>query len=236
MVISFINSKGGAGKSTLCTAVAHELAKTKKVLMIDTDPNCSLSVIHGAYVKRTDPVDFTSYSLFDGTHKGSFFPITSSLGIIPSHVKMSAHGNTSERILKKSIAVLQTNPFAPFDYILLDSPGYKNNIFRSCINASDVIIIPSKVSLQDADQTAECLEEIQNQDFTGKVGIVINDIDKKTTREDEIYSLFGNMWDAILSTRIPHMRGLFRIATEKEYALSGAGNNIIKALVKEITE
>jgi len=231
MVISFINSKGGAGKSTLCTAVAHELAKTKKVLMIDTDPNCSLSVIHGKYVNRTAPVDNTSYALFDGTFASSE-TITENLYLIPSHVKMSAHGNTSERILKREISSYDLI----YDYVLLDSPGYKNNIFRSCINASDVIIIPSKVSLQDADQTAECLEEIQNQDFTGKVGIVINDIDKKTTREDEIYSLFGNMWDAILSTRVPHMRGLFRIATEKEYALSGAGNNIIKALVKEITE
>jgi chromosome partitioning protein len=231
MIISFINSKGGTGKSTLCTAVAHELAKTKRVLMIDTDPNCSLSVIHGKYVKRTDPVDNTAYAIFDGG-LAVVQKVSESLYILPSHVKMSAHGNTSDRVLKKSFS----SRILPYDYILLDAPGYKNNIFRSCINASDVIIIPSKVSLQDADQTAECLEEIQNQDFTGKVGIVINDIDKKTTREDEIYDLFGNMWDAVLSSRIPHMRGLFRIATEQQYTLSGAGKNIIANLVKEITE
>ena len=233
MIISFINSKGGTGKSTLCTAVAHELAKTKRVLMIDTDPNCSISVIHGKYVKRTDPVDNTAYSLFDNGMSHVRI-LGENLAIIPSHVKMSAHGNTSERILKRAMAFLYDKNNV--DYILLDAPGYKNNIFRSCINASDVIIIPSKVSLQDADQTAECLEEIQNQDFTGKVGIVINDIDKKTTREDEIYALFGNMWDAVLSSRIPHMRGLFRIATEQQYTLSGAGKNIIANLVKEVTE
>jgi cellulose biosynthesis protein BcsQ len=233
MIISFINSKGGTGKSTLCTAVAHELAKTKRVLMIDTDPNCSLSVIHGVYVGRSESVDDTAYSLFDG--RNSFVrAISKNLAIIPSHVKMSAHGNTSERTLSRTIKTHSLDII--YDYILLDAPGYKNNIFRSCINASDVIIIPSKVSLQDADQTAECLEEIQNQDFTGKVGIVINDIDKKTTREDEIYALFGNMWGAVLSSRIPHMRGLFRIATEQQYTLSGAGKNIIANLVKEITE
>jgi len=234
MVISFINSKGGAGKSTICTAIAHELAKTKRVLMIDTDPNCSLSVIHGAYVPRTSPVDETSYSLFDGVGVVSVKRISENLSIIPSHVKMSAHGNTSERILRRSIEARQKSAILPYDFILLDSPGYKNNIFRSCINASDMIIIPTKVSLQDADQTAECLEEIQNQDFTGGVGIVINDVDKKTTRDDEIYALFGGVWEAVLKTSVPHMRGLFRIATEKEYALSGAGNNIIKTLVEEI--
>ena len=151
MVISFINSKGGTGKSTLCTAVAHELAKTKRVLMIDTDPNCSLSVIHGTYIKRTDPVDSTAYYLFDGGYPG-IRAIDQNLSIIPSHVKMSAHGNTSERSFSKTIKLNQLD--TGFDYILLDAPGYKNNIFRSCINASDVIIIPSKVSLQDADQTA----------------------------------------------------------------------------------
>jgi cellulose biosynthesis protein BcsQ len=158
--------------------------------------------------------------------------INDNLWIIPSHVKMSAHGNTNDRVLLRSIReVVQETPF---DYVLIDSPGYKNNIFRACINASGIIVIPSKVSLQDADQTAECLDEIQNQEFDGTYGIVINDIDKKTVREDEIQALYANVLESVLQTRVPHMRGLFRMATEPGYEISGAGKKIIKSLIEEV--
>lgn len=51
-VISFINMKGGVGKTTLCVGVSDYFAhyKNKKVLLIDLDPQFNatqtLSLIH----------------------------------------------------------------------------------------------------------------------------------------------------------------------------------------------
>jgi chromosome partitioning protein len=44
MIISFVNEKGGVGKSTLSVSVAFELARSfqKKVLLIDADPQFSI--------------------------------------------------------------------------------------------------------------------------------------------------------------------------------------------------
>ena len=42
-VLSFVQMKGGAGKTTLCANIASTLSESGKVLMIDTDiPQCSL--------------------------------------------------------------------------------------------------------------------------------------------------------------------------------------------------
>jgi len=43
-IISFINLKGGVGKTTCCANIAGELAReNKKVLVIDGDPQGNLS-------------------------------------------------------------------------------------------------------------------------------------------------------------------------------------------------
>ena len=42
MIFSFINQKGGVGKTTLSLCVAFELSKKTKVLLIDADPQSSI--------------------------------------------------------------------------------------------------------------------------------------------------------------------------------------------------
>jgi chromosome partitioning protein len=44
-IISVFNNKGGVGKSTICWNLAHVLGtKNKKVLLVDFDPQCNLSI------------------------------------------------------------------------------------------------------------------------------------------------------------------------------------------------
>ncbi|KKK45993.1 hypothetical protein LCGC14_1737860 [marine sediment metagenome] len=46
VIISFINLKGGVGKTTCCANVAGELAReNRKVLVIDADPQANLSTL-----------------------------------------------------------------------------------------------------------------------------------------------------------------------------------------------
>ena len=48
MIITITNGKGGTGKTTLGTFLAEWLyAHGHKVLVVDCDPNCSISEIYG---------------------------------------------------------------------------------------------------------------------------------------------------------------------------------------------
>ena len=40
MIIGITGGKGGTGKSTIATALAVELGKTKKILLVDVDVDC----------------------------------------------------------------------------------------------------------------------------------------------------------------------------------------------------
>lgn len=55
-VISVSNQKGGVGKTVTCVNLGIGLARAgKKVLMIDADPQGSLSISQGSYQRSREP-------------------------------------------------------------------------------------------------------------------------------------------------------------------------------------
>lgn len=68
-IVSVFNNKGGVGKSTLCFHLAHALGSLgKRVLLIDTDPQCNLSLygltpeqLDELWEKETDYIDISGF-------------------------------------------------------------------------------------------------------------------------------------------------------------------------------
>ena len=68
-IISVFNNKGGVGKSTLCFHLAHALVSLgKRVLLIDTDPQCNLSLygltpeqLDVLWEKETNYIDISGF-------------------------------------------------------------------------------------------------------------------------------------------------------------------------------
>lgn len=163
-VISFLNMKGGVGKTTLCINVAYTLANhfEKKVLIIDMDPQFNatqalmqkfrsdkyyeslrkeqktISYIlgnhYGGVVEKQDKL--SSNDIIDTLNNENLHLIPGDLAIID--FESSKRG--SERILKDYIDNngLQDD----YEYILIDSPPTYSVFSISSLIASDYFLVP----------------------------------------------------------------------------------------------
>ena len=127
-VIAVVNQKGGTGKTTTCENLGIGLAmEGKKVLMVDVDPQASLTISMGW--PRPDELDTTLSTLMGKVLEDR--PIQPGEGIlhhaegvdlIPSNIELAGmevglvNAMSREKILKQ---VLEVNKRS-YDYILLD--------------------------------------------------------------------------------------------------------------------
>ncbi|MCU7878965.1 MAG: AAA family ATPase [Candidatus Thiodiazotropha sp. (ex Lucinoma borealis)] len=139
MIISFINQKGGVGKTTIAINVASLLAQQGyKTLLIDADKQGSSS---------------TWASLREET---------------PFQVVSLARENMAKDAL--SLAT-------EYDYTLIDAPPHAEAISRSCIIASDLVIMPiepSGLSTWASDVTVKQVEQARDYKETLKCGFVVS--------------------------------------------------------------
>ena len=169
IVISIINYKGGVGKTTLTLNIAYGLSNllNKKVLMIDLDPQCSLSI---SALKEIDWIDHIENkgsitNIIEQFYKGKWdfddswiCPIkqSSNTFLIPGHLNLpefemklvankpillSVEEFEKQRylILKNFIKKIENQ----FDVILLDCAPNIYILSRNAILASDYYIIPT---------------------------------------------------------------------------------------------
>jgi chromosome partitioning protein len=139
LVISFINQKGGVGKSTLSLNVAACLASMKqKVLLVDADKQGTSS---------------TWASLREET---------------PFQIVSMARENMARDAMKLA---------ADFDFTVIDGPPQAETISRSCIVASDLVVVPIEpggASRWSSELTISQLKEAQEFKPTLKCGFVVS--------------------------------------------------------------
>lgn len=154
IVISFANQKGGVGKTTTVSEVGENLARVynKKVLMIDIDPQSSLttlksnmSIILNDNKKTISDVMMKKTDLFD-----IILPIKQNLDLAPSTLFLSdvelnlVSATMREIVLQKAIKKIKDN----YDYVLIDCPPSRGLLTVNALAASDYVIIPVQAEYQ----------------------------------------------------------------------------------------
>ena len=167
-VMAVVNQKGGTGKTTTCENLGVGLAmEGKKVLVVDADPQASLTISLGYPVP-----DKLSPTLSDMMGKVmAEQPITPGEGILthdegvdlmPANIELSGlevslvNAMSRETILRQYLDVVKTN----YDFILLDCMPSLGMLTVNALAAADNVIIPVQAAYLPAKGLEQLLQTI----------------------------------------------------------------------------
>lgn len=201
-VMAVVNQKGGTGKTTTCENLGVGLAmEGKKELLVDTDPQASLTICLGHPVP-----DQLSPTLSDMMGKIlSEQPIASGEGILhhpegvdlmPANIELSGlevslvNAMSRETILKQYLDTVKQN----YDFILLDCMPSLGMLTVNALAAADNVLIPVQAAYLPAkglEQLLQTINKVRRQ-INPKLrieGILLTMVDSRTNYSKDISNL-----------------------------------------------
>lgn len=201
-VVAVVNQKGGTGKTTTCENLGVGLAmEGKKVLVVDTDPQASLTISLGYPVP-----DNLSPTLSDMMGKViSDQPISPSEGILhhpegidlmPANIELSGmevslvNTMSREKVLKQYLDTVKQD----YDFILLDCMPSLGMLTVNALAAADNVLIPVQAAYLPAkglEQLLQTINKVRRQ-INPKLkieGILLTMVDSRTNYSKDIGNL-----------------------------------------------
>jgi chromosome partitioning protein len=148
-VITFWSQKGGSGKSTLAYTLSISLKQFMRVLIIDFDPQGSItslclqmgSLEDDAFEDRKKIIKKKNIavciSLEDDIHD-HVVPINPNLDLVPSYHLLQKSSNMSHHLLKMTIEPIVDE----YDVVIIDCPGFMGGLVSAATFAADIVVSP----------------------------------------------------------------------------------------------
>lgn len=186
-VVSFINYKGGVGKTTLAVETATTLASKYefKVLIVDLDPqtNASFYLVDEATWEETTEQNGSLRDLFQAALRDEQFDVSKAimedlygcLDLLPSHLDLlpidlelaarwGAQSSEAKMIIKDRLGPLIQE--RDYDFVVIDCPPNLNLVTQNALMLSDsfvVVCLPEYFSVRGIGLIETQIEKMMGQ-------------------------------------------------------------------------
>lgn len=146
-IIAFVNQKGGVAKTTTTLTTGKELARRGfSVLLVDLDPQASLSSVLGVERKKNE----YTVQHFIGVIGEEAVPLEevvehlNDVDLLPSNILLGGYEQVMQsmdnnaKLFSRRIAKYSDK----YDYILIDCPPSLGLLMKNGVMASDYIVVP----------------------------------------------------------------------------------------------
>ena len=243
-VIAVTNQKGGVGKTTTTVNLGIGLANLgKKVLLIDSDPQGSLTISLGYH--EPDELDVTLADLVtevveekEISFSEAILHHTEGIDFIPANIELSAlevnlvNVISREYMLKCLIDKVRDN----YDVIIIDCMPSLGMLTINALVAADSVLIPVQagfLSVKGLEQLIKTIGRIQKRINKGLVieGILLTMVDSRTNYAKDVAKLVYDTYSGIVpvfETTIPMSVRAAEISAEGSSIYAGGAEQDIK--------
>ena len=218
-VIACVNQKGGTGKTTTCENLGAGLVMNgKKVLLVDFDPQASLSISLGYPKPEELPVTIADMMKKVVDEKEirpgeGILHHEEGMDLMPSSIELSGmevslvNTISRETVLKEYLESVKRD----YDLVLLDCSPSLGMLTINAMAAADTLLIPVQASYLPAkglEQLLQTVNKVRRQ-INPKLkieGILLTMVDARTNDAKEISELIRNAYGGkikVYDTEIP---------------------------------
>ena len=218
-VIACVNQKGGTGKTTTCENLGAGLVMNgKKVLLVDFDPQASLSISLGYPKPEELPVTIADMMKKVVDEKEikpgeGILHHKEGMDLMPSSIELSGmevslvNTISRETVLKEYLESVKRD----YDFVLLDCSPSLGMLTINAMAAADTLLIPVQASYLPAkglEQLLQTVNKVRRQiNPRLKIeGILLTMVDARTNDAKEISELIRNAYGGkikVYDTEIP---------------------------------